>query len=213
MSSTDVKFEVTTLPVADVDRAKDFYLRLGWRLDIDFKPDEDTRVVQFTPPGSQASIQFGSGRTTMTPGFLQGLMLVVEDIEAARADLLGRGADVGEIWHLEPGAGRVSGVDPQRRSYASRADLTDPDGNSWVLQEITERLPGRVTSDVPGLAELLHETAEHHGAFEAVAPPHDWWDWYAAYLDARQAGATSDAAAAAAGRYMAEAKHVTVPTA
>jgi catechol 2,3-dioxygenase-like lactoylglutathione lyase family enzyme len=213
MSSTDVKFEVTTLPVADVDRAKDFYLRLGWRLDIDFKPDENTRVVQFTPPGSQASIQFGHGTTTMAPGSLQGLILVVEDIEAARADLLGRGADVGEIWHAEPGAGRVPGVDPQRRSYASRADLTDPDGNTWVLQEITERLPGRVTSDVPGLAELLHETAEHHGVFEAVAPPHDWWDWYAAYLDARQAGATSDDAATTAGQYMADAKHVTAPTA
>jgi catechol 2,3-dioxygenase-like lactoylglutathione lyase family enzyme len=208
MSNTDVKFEVTTLPVADVDRAKAFYLGLGWRLDIDFMPDEHSRVVQFTPPGSQASIQFGSGRSTMAPGSLQGLMLVVEDIEATRADLLGRGVEVGEIWHLEVGTGRVPGLDPERRSYASRADFADPDGNSWILQEITQRLPGRVTSDVPGLAELLHETADHHGAFEAVAPPHDWWDWYAAYLDARQAGATPDAAAEAAGRYMAEAKHV-----
>jgi catechol 2,3-dioxygenase-like lactoylglutathione lyase family enzyme len=204
------KFEVTTLPVADVDRAKAFYENLGWRLDVDFHPDERSRVVQFTPPGSQASIQFGYGRTTMTPSSLEGLFLVVEDIEAAHADLVSRGVDVGEIWHSEPGAGRVPGLDPQRRTYASRADFTDPDGNSWLLQEVTQRLPGRVSSDVPGLAELLHETAEHHGAFEAVAPPHDWWDWYAAYLDARQAGATAEDAAAAAGRYMAEAKHVTV---
>jgi catechol 2,3-dioxygenase-like lactoylglutathione lyase family enzyme len=213
MSSTDVRFEVTTLPVADVDRAKAFYQSLGWRLDIDFKPDEHTRAVQFTPPGSQASIQFGSGRTTMTSGSLQGLMLIVEDIEAARADLINRGVDVSEIWHLEPGKGQQPGIDPQRRSYASRADFTDPDGNSWILQEITQRLPGRVTSNVPRLAELLHETAEHHGTFEAVAPPHDWWDWYAAYLDARQTGATPDNAAAAADHYMAETKHIAVPTA
>jgi catechol 2,3-dioxygenase-like lactoylglutathione lyase family enzyme len=208
MSST--KFEVTTLPVGDVDRAKGFYASLGWRLDIDFEPAPNSRVVQFTPPGSAASVQFGFGRTAMAPGSLQGLFLVVEDIVAARDDLVSRGVDVSEIWHFEPGAGQVSGLDPERRSYASRADFADPDGNSWILQEITQRLPGRVASDIPGLAELLHETAEHHGAFEAVAPPHDWWDWYAAYLDARQAGATADDAVAQAGRYMAEARHVTV---
>jgi catechol 2,3-dioxygenase-like lactoylglutathione lyase family enzyme len=138
-----VAFEVTTLPVADVDRAKAFYQRLGWRLDIDFKPSPDTRGVQFTPPGSASSIQFGQGTTTMTEP-LQGLFLVVEDIEAARADLIGRGADVSEIWHIEPGQGRVAGLDPQRRSYFSRASFADPDGNQWVLQEITQRLPGRV---------------------------------------------------------------------
>ena len=137
-------FEVTTLPVADVDRAKAFYQRLGWRLDIDFKPSPDTRGVQFTPPGSQASIQFGQGTTTMEPGSLQGLFLVVDDIVAARDDLIARGVEVGEIWHLEPGKGRVSGLDPQRRSYFSRASFADPDGNTWILQEITERLPGRV---------------------------------------------------------------------
>ena len=144
VSTVPMRFEVTTLPVADVDRAKAFYQRLGWRLDIDFKPTPDTRGVQFTPPGSPASIQFGAGTTTMTPGSLQGLLLVVEDIEAARDELIGRGVDVGEIWHLEPGKGRVPGVDPERRSYLSRASFEDPDGNSWQLQEITERLPGRV---------------------------------------------------------------------
>jgi catechol 2,3-dioxygenase-like lactoylglutathione lyase family enzyme len=139
-----MRFEVTTVPVADVDRAKDFYQRLGWRLDIDFKPSPDTRGVQFTPPGSPASIQFGEGTTTMSPGSLQGLILVVEDIVTARDDLIRRGVDVSEIWHIEPGQGRLPGVDPQRRSYLSRASFADPDGNSWQLQEITERLPGRV---------------------------------------------------------------------
>jgi catechol 2,3-dioxygenase-like lactoylglutathione lyase family enzyme len=205
------RFEVTTLPVADVDRAKAFYEGLGWRLDIDFSPSPDTRGVQLTPPGSQASIQFGQGTTTMQPGSLQGLFLVVDDIVAAREDLIGRGVDVGEIWHLELGKGRVPGLDPQRRSYASRASFADPDGNTWVLQEITERLPGRVdVTDSGALAELLLETAKHHGAFEAVAPPHDWWDWYAAYMEARQGGADADEAAAAAGRYMADVKHVVV---
>jgi catechol 2,3-dioxygenase-like lactoylglutathione lyase family enzyme len=141
--STAMRFEVTTLPVADVDRAKAFYQRLGWRLDIDFTPTPDTRAVQFTPPGSPASIQFGQGMTTMA-GPLQGLLLVVEDIEVARDDLIARGVGVGEIWHLEPGRGQVPGPDPKRRSYASRALFSDPDGNQWQLQEITERLPGRV---------------------------------------------------------------------
>ena len=143
-TAVPMKFEVTTLPVADVDRAKDFYQRLGWRLDIDFKPSPDTRGVQFTPPGSPASIQFGEGTTTMSPGSLQGMILVVEDIVTARDDLVGRGIDVGEIWHTEPGQGPVPGIDPQRRSYFSRASFADPDGNSWQLQEVTERLPGRV---------------------------------------------------------------------
>jgi catechol 2,3-dioxygenase-like lactoylglutathione lyase family enzyme len=136
-------FEVTTLPVADVDRAKAFYQRLGWRLDIDFEPAPNVRGVQFTPPGSPASIQFGSGSTTMT-GPLQGLLLVVQDIEVARDELIGRGVDVGEIFHIEIGKGPLPGIDPQRNSYASRATFADPDGNTWQLQEITERLPGRV---------------------------------------------------------------------
>jgi catechol 2,3-dioxygenase-like lactoylglutathione lyase family enzyme len=139
-----MSFEVTTLPVADVDRAKAFYQGLAWRLDIDFKPTENTRGVQFTPPGSPASIQFGEGTTTMTPGSLQGLLLIVEDIETARDGLIRRGVDVGEIWHAVPGKGREPGRDPERRSYVSRATFADPDGNVWQLQEITERLPGRV---------------------------------------------------------------------
>jgi catechol 2,3-dioxygenase-like lactoylglutathione lyase family enzyme len=213
VATDPARFEVTTLPVADVDRAKAFYQRLGWRLDIDFKPSPDTRGVQFTPPGSQASIQFGQGTSTMTEP-LQGLFLVVEDIEAAREDLIARGADVSEIWHLEPGQGRVAGLDPQRRSYFNRATFADPDGNTWVLQEITERLPGRVeVRDSGALAELLHETSIHHGAFEAVAPPHDWWDWYAAYMDARENGSTPEEASAAAGKYMADVKHVVVASA
>jgi catechol 2,3-dioxygenase-like lactoylglutathione lyase family enzyme len=204
------RFEVTTLPVADVDRAKAFYERLGWRLDIDFKPSPQTRGVQFTPPGSQASIQFGEGTTKMA-GPLQGLILVVDDIEAGRDDLVARGVDVEEIWHTEPGVGKVAGLDPERRSYFSRASFADPDGNTWQLQEVTERLPGRVEApDSGALADLLNETAVHHGAYEAVAPPHDWWDWYAAYMDAREHGSTSDQAAEVAGRYMADVKGVVV---
>jgi catechol 2,3-dioxygenase-like lactoylglutathione lyase family enzyme len=139
-----MRFEVTTLPVADVDRAQEFYQRLGWRLDIDLKPTPDTRGVQLTPPGSPASLQFGQGTTTMTPGSLQGMLLAVDDIEATRAELISRGVEVSQIWHTEPGTGKVPGIDPQRRSYFSRASFTDPDGNTWQLQEITERLPGRV---------------------------------------------------------------------
>jgi catechol 2,3-dioxygenase-like lactoylglutathione lyase family enzyme len=139
-----MKFEVTTLPVADVDRAKAFYQRLGWRLDIDFEPAPGVRGVQFTPPGSPASIQFGQNTNSMEPGSLEGLFLVVDDIEAARQDLIARGVEVGEIWHIDPGKGPVPGLDPERRSYFSRASFADPDGNQWVLQEITERLPGRV---------------------------------------------------------------------
>jgi catechol 2,3-dioxygenase-like lactoylglutathione lyase family enzyme len=207
----DAKLEVVVLPVADVDRAKAFYQGLGWRPDADVVPDERYRVVQFTPPGSPASIQFGTGITTMPPGSVQSLMLIVADIAAARAELISHGADVSEIWH---GAGlfadlRVPGPDPGHGSYRSFATFADPDGNSWLLQELTERLPGREwPTDVAALADLLHETADHHGAFEAVAPPHDWWDWYAVYLDARQHGSTPEVASAAAGRYMAEVKHI-----
>ncbi len=209
----DMKFEVAVLPVTDVDRAKAFYQGLGWRLDADISVAEDYRVVQFTPPHSPASIQFGKGTTSMTPGSVQDLMLIVEDIEAARDELISHGADVSEVWH---GAGlnierRLPGPDPERHSYRSWASFADPDGNTWLLQEITERLPGRVwPTDVAALAGLLHETADHHGAFENVAPPHDWWDWYAAYMDARERGSTPEAASAAAGRYMAEVKHVVV---
>ena len=142
-TSLAMRFEVAMLPVADVDRAKAFYEGLGWRLDIDFEPTAGVRLVQFTPPGSPASIHFGHGATEMEPGSLDGMILVVDDIAAARDELISRGADVSEIWHAEPDKGRVPGPDPQRQSYASRASFADPDGNVWQLQEITERLPGR----------------------------------------------------------------------
>jgi catechol 2,3-dioxygenase-like lactoylglutathione lyase family enzyme len=143
VSTVPMRFEVTTLPVADVDRAKAFYQRLGWRLDIDFKPTEDTRGVQLTPPGSLASIQFGEGTNTMTEP-LQRMLLIVDDIEAARDDLVSRGVDVSGIFHREPDNPVAPGADPERRSYNSFVSFEDPDGNQWLLQEITERLPGRV---------------------------------------------------------------------
>jgi catechol 2,3-dioxygenase-like lactoylglutathione lyase family enzyme len=132
-------FEVTALPVADVDRAKAFYQRLGWRLDIDFEPAPGTRGVQFTPPGSPASIQFGPAGADR----LQHLLLVVDDIEAARSELVDRGIEVSEIFHALPGASPQPGRDPEGRSYLSQATFSDPDGNGWVLQEVTERIPGR----------------------------------------------------------------------
>ena len=138
-----MKFEVTALPVSDIDRAKAFYEKLGWRLDIDFEPAPGVRGVQFTPPGSPASIQFGTASMNMA-GPLQGMILVVDNLETARDELIGRGVDVDEIFHIEPGKGPVPGLDPDRRSYFSRANFSDPDGNVWQLQEITERLPGRV---------------------------------------------------------------------
>ena len=145
-----LRLEVTALPVADVDRAKAFYQGLGWRPDADVTVDEGYRVVQFTPPGSSASIIFGQGTTTMAPGSVQDLMLIVDDLDAARDELIRRGADVSEVWHDETGifhhagtGARVSGRDPKNRSYGSWASFSDPDGNGWLLQEIVQRLPGR----------------------------------------------------------------------
>jgi catechol 2,3-dioxygenase-like lactoylglutathione lyase family enzyme len=209
---TDTKLEVVLLPVGDVDRAKAFYERLGWRLDADFASGAGFRVVQMTPPGSPASVIFGTDVTTAQPGSVDGLMLVVDDVEAAREELARRGADISEVFHDEGGVfhhagttGRVPGPDPQRASYNSWASFSDPDGNTWYLQEITTRLPGRtVISEVGPLAELLHETAEHHGRFEAETPPHDWWHWYAAYLSARSQGSNAAEADAAADLYMKE---------
>jgi len=205
----DMKLEVVTLPVSDVDRAKAFYESLGWRFDIDLVVSDSVRTVQFTPPHSQCSIQFGKGGTTAEPGAAQKTFLVVEDIDAARGDLISRGVDVSEVQEARP-----PGFDSQGgRSYFARASFSDPDGNSWVLQEITTRLPGREwkdTPDVASLSDLLHETSLRHGEFEAVAPPHNWWDWYAAYASARKSGSTEEDAATAAGRYMAEVKHVVV---
>jgi len=215
----DLKLEVAIVPVSDVGRAKDFYKRLGFREDIDYDSGKGFRVVQLTPPGSPCSIIFGKGITSAQPGSIDRLVLAVHDIAAARDELLSHGVAVSEVFH-DVGGGlgggfyagteaRAPGPDPQGRSYASYASFTDPDGNGWLLQEIKERLPGRgVTMDVAALARLLHETSEHHGSFEAVAPPHDWWDWYAAYMDARERGSNPEEASAAAGRYMAEVKHV-----
>ena len=138
----DMNLEVVALPVADVDRAKAFYESIGWRLDIDLVISDEIRTVQFTPPHSACSIQFGKGRTTAAPGSAQGMILVVEDIDAARADLIGRGVDVDEVQEAKP-----PGFDSPGRSYFARASFSDPDGNSWELQEITERLPGRTWED------------------------------------------------------------------
>ena len=204
-ASVDMKFEVVVIPVADVDRAKAFYTKLGWRLDADFPFDNGFRVVQFTPPGSGCSVQFGTKMTTAAPGSAQGLYLIVSDVEAARKVLAARGVDVSGVFHAStPGAqfqsdgsGRVSGPDPGHRSYFSFATFSDPDGNTWLFQEITTRLPGRGLGnfDVATLTELLREAEEHHGEYEPTAPKHHWSGWYAAYLAARQEGKTPEEAA------------------
>jgi catechol 2,3-dioxygenase-like lactoylglutathione lyase family enzyme len=204
-ASVDMKFEVVVIPVADVGRAKAFYTKLGWRLDADFPFDNGFRVVQFTPPGSGCSVQFGTKITTAAPGSAQGLYLIVSDVEAARKELVARGIEVSEVFHaLKPGAqfrpessGRVGGPDPGHRSYFSFATFSDPDGNTWLFQEITMRLPGRGLSnlDVSTLTELLRETEQHHGEYEPTAPKHQWSAWYAAYIVARQDGKTPEEAA------------------
>lgn len=213
--TVDFKLEVALVPVTDADRAKSFYASLGWREDADFVFTEDFRVLQFTPPGSQASIIFGTGVTPAYAAPAGSLLLAVEDIEAARAELIERGVDVSEIFHGQAfsadGHGREPGPDPEHGSYSSYASFSDPDGNAWLLQEVTTRLPGRVDeTDVATLAGLLLETAMHHDAFEKAAPAHDWWDWYAPYLSAREHGSTSEQATAAADRYMAETHGVVV---
>jgi catechol 2,3-dioxygenase-like lactoylglutathione lyase family enzyme len=207
----DMKLEVVTLPVSDVDRAKSFYQSLGWRLDADIVRGDNFRVVQLTPPHAACSVAFGKGVTKAEPGSAERLILAVDDIDAAREDLVRRRVEVSGVFHLD--GGPVPGPDPQGRSYQTYASFSDPDGNAWLLQEIRTRLPGREwddSTDVASLADLLHETSFHHGEFEAVAPPHNWWDWYAAYATARQRGSTEGEASAAAGRYMAEVKHVIV---
>jgi len=194
----DMKLEVVVIPVSDVDRAKRFYGGLGWRLDADFVAGDAFRVVQFTPPGSPCSIHFGTGVTSAAPGSARGLYLVVSDIEAARAELVGAGVDVGELFHVAgPGKPPLSGPDPERRSYFSYATFSDPDGNGWLLQEVTARFPGRGLSsmDVATLVPLLREAEEHHGKYEATAPKHHWSEWYAAYLVARERGRTPEDAA------------------
>jgi len=201
----DMKLEVVVIPVSDVDRAKRFYGNLGWRLDADFVVGNEFRVVQFTPPGSPCSIHFGKGLTPAVPGSARGMYLIVSDIEAARADLIGCGVDASEVFHRAgPGQPPLSGPDPQRHSYASFATFSDPDGNSWLLQEINTRLPGRGLSsmDVVTLTDLLRETEQRHGKYEPSAPKHHWSGWYAAYIVARQRGRTPDEAAKDAGIHM-----------
>ena len=210
----NMKLEVVVVSVSDVDRARAFYEKLGFRMDIDFVAESGRRVVQFTPPGSEASIHIGKGITSMMPGSLQSLYLVVDDIEKARADLVNRGIEVSEVFHFDGLLGpRVSGPDPKRGSYGSFASFKDPDGNTWLLQEITTRLPGREwkstgKNDTGTLAELLRETEHHHGSYEKTHAKHNWWDWYAPYLSARQNGKSPDEASAAANRYMDEVFHV-----
>jgi catechol 2,3-dioxygenase-like lactoylglutathione lyase family enzyme len=189
-----MKVEVIVIPVSDVDRAKEFYGRLGWRLDADFRFDNGFRVVQITPHGSGCSVQFGKGLTSAVPGSAKAF-LIVSDIGAARDKLIDTGIDVSEIFHIGA-AGPVSGPDPEHRSYYTRASFNDPDGNNWLLQEITTRLPGRIDSgattfgSVSDLASALRRAAAGHGEHEkriGAADP-NWPDWYAAYIVAEQAG-------------------------
>jgi catechol 2,3-dioxygenase-like lactoylglutathione lyase family enzyme len=214
----DLKLEVIVIRVSDVDRAKTFYEKLGFRLDIDYVANESFRAVQFTPPGSEASIIFGKGVTSARSGLVDNLVLAVDDVDAARADLIARGVAVSEVFHFAGGPfnntekpPRVAGRDPQGRSYFSFASFEDPDGNGWLLQEIQARLPGREwkltrarAMDVANLAELLHETEQHHGNYEKSHAKHRWADWYAPYIRARQNGSSPEKAAAAADRYMEE---------
>ncbi len=212
-ATVDLKLEVVVIPVSDVDRAKRFYGSLGWRLDADFAFDNGFRVVQLTPPGSGCSVQFGTNITSAAPGSAQGLYLIVSEIEAARDELVARGAEISEVFHAgAPGAqfrrdgtsGRVSGPAPDHASYGSFATFSDPDGNSWLLQEIKTRLPGRGLSnlDVATLTELLREAEEHHGEYEPTAPKHHWSGWYAAYIVARGRGRAPEEAAKDAGLHM-----------
>jgi catechol 2,3-dioxygenase-like lactoylglutathione lyase family enzyme len=201
----DMKLEVVVVPVADVDRAKDFYQGLGWRLDADFPFDNGFRVVQFTPPGSGCSIQFGTNITSAAPGSAEGLYLVVSDIDAARKELAALGAKISEVFHagtpgaqFQPGSapGQVSGPAPDHASYGSFATFSDPDGNGWLLQEISTRLPGRVDSastsfaSASDLANAMRRASIAHGEHEKRIGHADanWPDWYARYMVAEQAG-------------------------
>ena len=201
--SMDMKLEVTVIPVADVDRAKDFYVGLGWRLDADFPISDDYRIVQLTPPGSGCSIQFGKGVSTAAPGSAQGNYLVVDDIDAARSELAAKGVEVSAVFH-EGGSpplarfhpeGRADGPAADRKTYSSFAAFSDPDGNGWLLQEITTRLPGRVEGDTTytsasDLAEAMRRASVAHGEHEQRIGEADenWPAWYAEYMVAERAG-------------------------
>ena len=205
-ATTDLKLEAVVIPVSDVDRAKAFYDNLGWRLDADFAFDNGFRIVQFTPPGSPSSVQFGMHTTSAAPGSAQGLYLVVSDVVAARNSLVVRGVDVSEVFHAAtPGAqfrpdgqsGRVGGSADDRASYGSFATFRDPDGNGWLLQEVTTRLPGRVDaratsySSVTDLTQALIRAATAHGAHEernGGTFDEKWPEWYAAHMVAEQSG-------------------------
>jgi catechol 2,3-dioxygenase-like lactoylglutathione lyase family enzyme len=204
----DMKFEIVVIPVSDVDRAKEFYAKLGWRLDADFDNDKDFRVIQFTPPGSGCSIIFGKNVTAAAPGSAQGLYLIVSDIEAARKELLDRGIQISKVFHGasgvyaggdEPylfGRNRVSGPDEQHGSYRSFASFRDPDGNGWLFQEVTTRLPGRIDSTTTtfastgDLASALRRAEAAHGQHEKRTGQRDanWPDWYAEYMVREQSG-------------------------
>jgi len=207
VASVDMKFEIVVIPVSDVDRTKEFYVRLGWRLDADYATD-DFRVIQFTPPGSQCSVIFGKNVTAAAPGSAQGLYLIVSDIAAARAKLLSLGVKVSEVFHNEGvytgpdepylfGRMRVSGPDSEHRSYRSFASFHDPDGNGWLFQELTTRLPGRIDAAATSfasandLASALRRAAAAHGEHEKrTGGQHDenWPDWYAQYMVREQSG-------------------------
>jgi len=201
----DLKLEVIVIPVTDVERAKTFYGRLGWRLDADFSFDNGVKIVQFTPPGSPSSIQFGTKLTSAVPGSAENLYLVVSDVEAACAELIARGAEVSDVFHAgSPGAqfqptgvgARLSGPAPDHESYRSYATFADPDGNRWLLQEITSRLPGRVDgagttfASPSDLASALRRAEAAHGEHEKRTgqPDANWPDWYAKYMAAEQSG-------------------------
>ena len=200
VGKADLKLEVVTIPVSDVDRAKEFYGGLGWRLDADFSTGGES-AVQFTPPGSQCSVQFGTNLTSTAPGSAQGLLLIVSDIQAARDELAGRGVEVSEVFHyarfnrVDPDA-RLSGPAPDRGSYASFVSFSDPDGNGWLVQEITTRLPGRIDADETAfastvdLANAMRRAEAAHGEHEKRTGQRDadWPTWYATYMVAEQAG-------------------------
>ncbi len=206
VATFDTKLEIVIIPVSDVDRAKEFYGSLGWRLDADYDNGKDFRVVQFTPPGSGCSVIFGKNVTGAAPGSAQGLYLIVTDIAAARKEFLRRGVEVSEVFHNEGvyagpdkpylfGRRRVSGPDPEHRSYRTFASFSDPDGNGWLFQEITTRLAGRVTGNTAfastnDLASALRRAEAAHGEHEKRIGQHDanWPDWYASYMVAEQAG-------------------------